>query len=1136
MSEAKQFIDLLESQGLIDKEVIAELRRQLAESKGRVTPEAVAKVLVENGQLTRFQATKLIASLRDDQPTAGSEKPPVRSESKDDLDLIPDDLLAEPRRSGSDKTPPAAVLIEEESVAPQEEPSQKVVLPKKSKRKASRAPAPVDDAFTTALPRATTKLPVAKKNNWDQFRIYGFLSILLLLLVPLAGLGYWMWKGSSSDWLDMSKKAYEGRDYELAQARYSEFLKRFPSDENASLARVRIGLSKIRHAAERSTDPAEALKVSKETLPTLVEESALTAERPDLASALLTIAEKFNQKADNAKAIDEKKSLVGGLEEHLTLIQNPQYVGTQERNQNEARIKRIEESRDRIVRDIKRSEDLVATVAAMKESLAKQEVDMAYAARRALVRNYPQLETEPQIVELVAEATRIQQSLVGSSTVQVQSTANPPSAVPALPNAILANRRGGAVAAEVDGTVVVRAKDAAYGLDARSGDVKWRKYLGSQWQGDPLRVAKELESDWIANFPEQGLVRRMQTADGSALWEASLGGPVLSPMVDRDDLFVASRDGKLCALDLQTGMSRWGKQLPQPVDVSPGFYGGREFGYVLGNHSNLYVVSRRSGACDEVFYLGHREGSVKVPPVYALGHVLIFENEGPGYCLIRVLKCDDQGKNLTPGQPSIRLRGHVVVPAQVEGRRVVLVTDLGEVVILDIEPSNATDQVTKLASRVASETQPRDLWPLLDKNELWLTGRNFTRLKVVVSKQLLDPEWVKEDQDQFTGPAQRLGPLVVHSRILRGTRGVRVAAVDGVSGEMAWEVDLGTPVSALLPGDQGFPMRAVTSQAADYRVEADDLASGRASKMVENAGRNERSLLFRSPVDAGDGRWVMLNESQGNQMIVAETSGGAAAPLRRVAMALGGAVATGTPVPVGGNLLLLLSNGQIAMVDPGTGETKAQPFQPPLDPQGGQAWTGAVLMPDKQTVVVADNKQRLYRLATGNAIRSLQEVTTERPLTGPWIGVGSSVVGVASGPTGDLLEFYQGADLSKGASLQLSGRVAWGPYAIPGGLLVWTDGEGLVAVDEAGARRWSTPLPSASLVGPPVAQGGLWWISSAAGRLYGVKDSDGSAVTPVEIGEPLSYAPAVAGGRVLVPGDQGVVIEVPADQLPGGGS
>ena len=266
MSEAKQFIDLLESQGLIDKEVIAELRRQLAESKGRVTPEAVAKVLVENGQLTRFQATKLIASLREEQPTSGGEKPPAKSSSKDDLDLIPDDLLAEPR-SGNDKTPPAAVLIEEESVAPQEEPSRKVVLPKKSKRKAPQATAAVEDAFATALPRTATKLPVAKKNNWDQFRIYGFLSILLLLLVPLAGLGYWMWKGSSSDWLDMSKKAYEGRDYELSQARYSEFLKRFPSDENASLARVRIGLSKIRHAAERSTDPAEALKVSKETLP-----------------------------------------------------------------------------------------------------------------------------------------------------------------------------------------------------------------------------------------------------------------------------------------------------------------------------------------------------------------------------------------------------------------------------------------------------------------------------------------------------------------------------------------------------------------------------------------------------------------------------------------------------------------------------------------------------------------------------------------------------------------------------------------------------------------------------------------------------------------------------------------------------
>ena len=46
---ASQFITLLESRGLLDPEIIVELNRQVEQSKGRVTPEAIAKLLVENG-------------------------------------------------------------------------------------------------------------------------------------------------------------------------------------------------------------------------------------------------------------------------------------------------------------------------------------------------------------------------------------------------------------------------------------------------------------------------------------------------------------------------------------------------------------------------------------------------------------------------------------------------------------------------------------------------------------------------------------------------------------------------------------------------------------------------------------------------------------------------------------------------------------------------------------------------------------------------------------------------------------------------------------------------------------------------------------------------------------------------------
>src|SRR4051794_19944474 len=61
-------LDLAEQQGLLDVKAIAELRRQVAESKFVITPEAIAKVLVDHGHLTPFQARKLVSQALGDEP------------------------------------------------------------------------------------------------------------------------------------------------------------------------------------------------------------------------------------------------------------------------------------------------------------------------------------------------------------------------------------------------------------------------------------------------------------------------------------------------------------------------------------------------------------------------------------------------------------------------------------------------------------------------------------------------------------------------------------------------------------------------------------------------------------------------------------------------------------------------------------------------------------------------------------------------------------------------------------------------------------------------------------------------------------------------------------------------------------
>ncbi|HUP81866.1 MAG TPA: hypothetical protein VM260_25165, partial [Pirellula sp.] len=181
---ASQFISLLESRGLLDPEIIVELNRQVEQSKGRVTPEAIAKLLVENGQLTRFQATKLVTELNE---SLGSAKPDPSLASRGGRPTEP-----EPAEHDSvDDLLPMEVVEAKETVKPVEivEDDVEVVAvaaETKSARKKSKSKA-LD--FEDVPHRVIRDVKVKKKSAWESFRIigYGFLVLLLIIIfIPLA--------------------------------------------------------------------------------------------------------------------------------------------------------------------------------------------------------------------------------------------------------------------------------------------------------------------------------------------------------------------------------------------------------------------------------------------------------------------------------------------------------------------------------------------------------------------------------------------------------------------------------------------------------------------------------------------------------------------------------------------------------------------------------------------------------------------------------------------------------------------------------------------------------------------------------------------------------------------------------------
>ena len=73
--------------------------------------------------------------------------------------------------------------------------------------------------------------------------------------------------------------------------------------------------------------------------------------------------------------------------------------------------------------------------------------------------------------------------------------------------------------------------------------------------------------------------------------------------------------------------------------------------------------------CKEVLYVGHKKGSMEVPPVYAVGFLMLIENIASDRSILRVIAMNEKGQELKEIQ-RIALRGKVVVPPLVFERRV----------------------------------------------------------------------------------------------------------------------------------------------------------------------------------------------------------------------------------------------------------------------------------------------------------------------------------------------------------------------------------------------------------------------------------------------------------------------------------
>lgn len=1164
---ANELLDRLERLGLLDQEIIEALREQLAQGGTRVTPERVAQLLVENGQLTRFQATKLIGELRAAETAADAEPLPAKSSpatpaarpADDDLDLA--DGFGEPKVGSEQRgsaqgaepkgTPPSGKPSSGDRAslsgavpvvtggANQQPPAPEAVTFEMAEAEAVEAVAyaePIEPEPAFDMPRGprTKKVNTTKKvrdesrSVWDSFKIYGVAGGVVLLGLVSALLFFVLRKGDADAFIKQANDSYTQQSYAAAEKQYDSFLASFgASHAHSSLARTRKTMCQLYQFAEY-TDPVRAVNEAERLLPTIEQEPGMEEERNNLAALLVDIADNIAKAAGNAKETAEKQRLLGELDRQIKLTENPMYVTSTARRALNAKLLGVGETRARVQRDIDRNLRLDEAVKSMEAALAEKKTDAAYQTRKQLLVDFPELRGDERVVKLVKSASEVQKGLVKKADNLPQVATDAP-ATDSVRSVVLTNRTGGAAPGLADEIFYVRAHGSILAFAAADGNLLWRRYVGYGQNHAPIPIDPSGLEGVLLSDADALEIRRCEARTGNVLWRSSIGEPFSQPVTYRDEIYVSTTSGKLISIDSQSGDARWATQLPQPLERSPGINERPGKLYLPGNHSNLYVLDKRSGTCAESFYVGHAPGTIAVPPVSLQGgnggHVFVFENAGADYANMHVLRCDAEGGGLVVAQAPFRLVGNVTVdPILVLGRRLIVLTDRAEIAVFDIEQTAATsEQVSQVAQQVAAYDSPTSAQMAVDKNQMWVSGTRLARYELQVSTGRVARDWVASEGDAFIGQPKVIGDTLFHARVLRGTTGVRVTAAEPKSGKPYWQTDVGVPVSMITPVAGGQSFHVITAQAALYELNAASLQEGETSAPIENPGGSGVAMRFEDPLAIDNEHALLLNQQTGGQLGVYDATR-AKEKLRLITMSLPDGKPAASGLIAGNGYLLPLDSGRIVLMNWQTGGALGSPFQPPSEPNQKVKWSDPVSLPsDPDQVIIADSRNKAYRLRVGEQLRELAAADLETPWLGKTAIVGESVFATTAGPAADQLVSHDASTLKEKTKRLLDGRVVWGPYVVGDRVLIQTDDKQLRAFDPAGEPIFAVPLPDRDLVDGVTVIDKQVILAGQSGWLVNVDLAAGQAIGKRDLRQPLSGPPVMAGTRLLVPGREGLV-------------
>ena len=1132
-----QFLQAVEDKGYLDPKKLARLRKKIALEDP--SAKKVARTLIKGGYITKYQAQRIFTELseRDASGYASGS-----TDSNDDLltaDAPREDVLVpidetdeplEPLEAG----PVEISTLSDDGMAP--------------------SGAPGDDPFTAAVAEASAGAPLDRGNDpslwkwlwpgrsayrkrgnqWDSpLMLLGGGGLVLLVMIG-AALYFFLSRETGDELFQAAQDDYASQSYSHAVSKYDKYLEKFPKHTSVSMARVRRGLALMRKNVERGNNWQRSLSSAKEILPQIKGEPAFKDVRAELSGILPEIYEGFVTEAEATNSIEEKEQLLAMAEVARALVNDSEYMPTSQRKSQQGKIDAVGEMVALIRREIKRERQLGQAISAIDVAIEQGDTRSAFQARSELLGEYPGLRSDSRLRDVVLRIMGKQVELVQTGSDEIPSVGED-HVIAGVQKVILSDTRG-EPASGVEGQVVTALVEGAlYVLDASTGQVLWRRWLGYESRLHPRIV----DGDVLVMDARHQELLKLDGQTGKLGWLLPVDDVTAAPIDDGLRVYLSETSGRVLVIEAGTGASRQQVKLPQSLttsatlDVSDGVI------YQLADHSSLYVLERETLACQQVLYVGHQPGTVTVPPVLAGGIMFIAQNDGVDYALWKAYALDREKGVLQPLGEPVRLDGHVVVPPLVFGERLLVATDRGAVYVFEVDTASADQAVRLVAEKVGTAKQPLTGFPLVDGQSVYLGQSSLLRLDVQAARGKLVRKWIVDDGDVQLAPLQKHGEFLYQVRRHRRSGATLVAATPlaaDARDEHIWETEIATS-PAIEPFMNRRTRRVVvlSSNGKAWEIGTSEFRDGHSGTAVELAGAR-RSTTWSQPVRLASGTRVLSPTEPDNRVLVYDPTDGGKG-LVTLSLDVGQQGTSWTMGAVGDELLIAFNAGSVYMLDRERGRQSLLPFQPPVVSGQTTSWLRPTAIDDeRRRFAIAHSAGKMYLVSQQSDpdhLAAVAEIDIPLGWTGNMAVAGDSVYVVDNSGATQKLVSFSASDLTEQQTFEMDGNAVWGPEVVGRVVLLATDRNRLYCLGAGNQLEWEVELGHGPLVGRPLVTGNEFVMASATGRVWRLHQENGEVIKwredalVLDLGESLGSGPSLLGKLLLLLSADGTLLAVP---------